>query len=164
MRDFQCTSNRKVDRLHSLDLLRGICAIGVAVYHFSLWSEISLSVQLKGVLGMFGTYGVAVFFVLSGCSLAYGYAERFSEGIQAAALLDYFKRRFTRLAPLFATVVLLSLVGKLFLTGKSVDPFVVVGSLLLFFGVVNPAATPVIGGWSIDIEVPLQCWLIRGSR
>lgn len=168
MRNLQAMTVQKGVRLHSLDLLRGICAVGVAAYHFSLWSEIPLASQLRGVLGMFGTYGVSVFFVLSGYSLAYGYAEKFSENIHAENLLDYFKRRFARLAPLFATVVLLSIVGKLFLTGKSIDPFAAIGSLLLLFGVVNPAATPVIGGWSIGIEVvfylmfPLLV-LIKGS-
>lgn len=168
MHDFQAMSTPKNIRLHSLDLLRGICAVGVAAYHFSLWSEIPLSAQLKGVLGMFGTYGVSVFFVLSGYSLAHGYSKKFSDCLQAENLLGYFKRRFARLAPLFASVVLLSLAGKLFLIGKSIDPFVAIGSLLLLFGVVNPVATPVIGGWSIGIEVafyllfPLLV-LIKGS-
>jgi peptidoglycan/LPS O-acetylase OafA/YrhL len=101
---------------------------------------------------MFGTYGVSMFFILSGYSLAHAYGRRFSGGLDAAIVGAYFRRRFARLAPLFGSVVLLSLAGRA-LAGRWPDPLPVLANLLLVFGLYDPAATPVVGGWSIGVEV-----------
>ena len=140
-------------RLHALDLLRGLCALGVAAYHFSLWGEVALWPPLAGTLAIFGTYGVSVFFILSGYSLAHAYERHFRESLSAGQVLQYFRRRLGRLGPLFAIVVLLSIAGKVLVTGKPIDPYATVANMALFFGLVNPASTPVVGGWSIGIEV-----------
>lgn len=142
-----------VDRLHSLDLLRGLCAAGVASYHYSTWSQAQLPQAIKGLLLLFGTYGVSAFFVLSGYSLAHAYYSNFSDRLERPALVAYGRRRFGRLAPLFVAVVIASVAAKIFVLKKSVDPVQVIGNVTLLFGFVDPASTPVIGGWSIGIEV-----------
>src|SRR4051794_32821994 len=53
-------------RVLGWDLLRGLCALTVATYHMLLWLDIA-------ELPALGTYGVYLFFVLSGASLAYNY-------------------------------------------------------------------------------------------
>ncbi len=140
-------------RLHALDLMRGLCALGVATYHFSTWSTAALPPAMQGVLAMFGTYGVSVFFILSGYSLTHAYDRFFESGLTRAKVQAYFQRRLGRLGPLFAAAVTLSLAGKLLVSGRDLDGFVTLANLSLLFGFVSPAATPVVGGWSIGVEV-----------
>jgi len=142
-------------RLHSLDMLRGLCALGVCVYHYCRWSDIKISEQMQGVFGLVGTYGVSVFFVLSGYSLAFAYERKFSAGIDSSSLAAYLRRRVGRLAPLFILTVLASILGKLVLGRPTPEPLDIALNLTLLFGFVDPANTPVIGGWSIGIEVVL---------
>ncbi|MBN2974455.1 acyltransferase [Roseomonas aeriglobus] len=142
-----------VTRLDSLDLLRGLCALAVAVFHYHSWGGLQFPSAFEGFLAICGTYGVSVFFVLSGFSLAHGYGDRFGDMVTASALLRYGRRRVGRLAPLFMAVVLASLAGKL-LSGKDVpDIYAIAANLTLVFGFIDPAQTPVIGGWSIGVEV-----------
>ena len=141
------------DRLHALDLCRGICALGVAAYHMSLWGETDLLPALKSTLALFGTYGVSVFFILSGYSLAHAYDTDFPGRIEPGPLAAYFRRRIGRLAPLFVVVVVATLLGKAVLVGKSIDLLTFIANVTLLFGFANPAATPVVGGWSIGVEV-----------
>ena len=141
-------------RIYALDLCRGFCALGVAAYHLSMWSGIELSKFYGSILTLFGTYGVSVFFILSGYSLAHAYERDFSFSIDSRLLKLYFCRRIGRLAPLFIAALVMSLLGKyLFSETKSVDYMEVIASVTLIFGFFNPAATPVIGGWSIGVEI-----------
>ena len=57
------------ERVLGWDLLRGLCAVAVACYHLLLWQDVA-------ALHSFGSYGVYMFFVLSGASLAYTYGPR----------------------------------------------------------------------------------------
>ena len=59
------------DRHHALDLVRGIAAAGVAVYHFLVWNEIA-DIQSMG------TFSVYLFFVLSALTMMMVYGDRFS--------------------------------------------------------------------------------------
>lgn len=142
-------------RLHGLDILRGLCAMGVAIYHFRLWSGFSLGPLLDGALAVLGTYGVSVFFVLSGFSLAHAYQSVFADAVREERLVRYLKRRIGRLAPLYISVALASLAGKLLFAGHVPDGFTLLANLTLTFGFWSPASSIVIGGWSIGIEIVL---------
>jgi peptidoglycan/LPS O-acetylase OafA/YrhL len=142
-----------VTRLDTLDLLRGLCALAVAVFHYHSWGGLSVPVAAEGFLALCGTYGVSIFFVLSGFSLSHAYRDRFQEEIRASTALRYARRRIGRLAPLFGAVVIASVAGRLATGGDVPGPLEVVANLLLIFGLVDPAATPVVGGWSIGVEV-----------
>lgn len=98
-------------------------------------------------------YGVSVFFVLSGYSLAHAYGARFANGIEADAILRYARRRIGRLLPLFSVILIASLAGRIISGAELPDAFVIFANLTLLFGFVEPALSPVIGGWSIGIEV-----------
>ncbi len=140
-------------RLHSLDILRGVCALGVCIYHYCLWAGLDVGKQLQGVLGLVGTYGVSIFFVLSGYSLAFAYGRKFGAKIESGVLIGYFRRRIGRLGPLFMLTAVASVAGK-FLLGKAVpNPLDLLLNFSLLFGFVDPANTPVIGGWSIGVEL-----------
>lgn len=151
--DVKAKEDRAI-RLYALDLCRGMCALGVASYHFSLWGGAVFSPFWQSTLALFGTYGVSVFFVLSGYSLAHAYCGEFLLGIESVQLGAYFRRRIGRLLPLFVVVLFASCVGKAMRSSANpIEPMTVLVNLTLLFGFVNPAATPVIGGWSIGVEV-----------
>ncbi|HOY69302.1 MAG TPA: hypothetical protein PLZ85_00405 [Methylotenera sp.] len=55
-------------RLDSLDWLRGLLAFSIMIYHLTSW-EIS-PLESSHLLGRLGIYGVSMFFLLSGLSMA----------------------------------------------------------------------------------------------
>lgn len=124
------------ERIHGFDLLRGLCALAVAIYHMLLWS----GAPHPHSWGLFGVY---IFFVLSGASMVVAYRERFEGGFSAA---EFMFLRFIRLAPLFAIAVLLNARNR----QEFASGFL---NLTFLFGLGNPGATSwVVGGWSLGIE------------
>jgi peptidoglycan/LPS O-acetylase OafA/YrhL len=132
------------DRVAGFDLLRGVCALGVAIYHSLSWTN---TAQLYN----WGTYGVYIFFALSGASMYVAYAERFERGF---SLLRFIGLRFIRLAPLYFLALLL---GILYSTHHGTFPRVKWMHAILNLGFVTGLGSPgitseVTGGWSIGIE------------
>jgi peptidoglycan/LPS O-acetylase OafA/YrhL len=78
----------KSDRFYTLDALRGIAAILVALYH----------VQPRLDIGAGGHLAVDIFFGLSGIVIAQNYGWKLRDGLSAAMFM---KIRFIRLYPLF---------------------------------------------------------------
>lgn len=142
-----------VTRLDSLDLLRGLCALAVAVFHYHSWGGLYVPAAFNGFLAVCGTYGVSVFFVLSGFSLAHAYGPRFDGTVSVDGLSSYMRRRVGRLLPLFAVITLASAAGKVLTGNELPDVYTLAANLTLVFGFADPTQTPVIGGWSIGIEV-----------
>jgi len=62
------------ERSHGLDLLWGLAALGIAVYHF-LYVAHGIAVE------SLGTFGVYLFFVLSGVTMMLFYGSTFSSAI-----------------------------------------------------------------------------------
>jgi peptidoglycan/LPS O-acetylase OafA/YrhL len=150
-------------RIPGWDLLRGVCAIAVAGYHLLMWLEVAQ-------LHTFGTYGVYLFFVLSGASLAYTYAGRYAAG--SFSFADFLRTRYLRLAPPYLALMAVVLPWKLAKEGAGTGLlFKYVANGLFFFGLCDPAAHAVlVGGWSLGIEAlfyvlfPLVLWCIRFRR
>lgn len=135
------------DRVAGWDLLRGLCALTVAVYHLLYWLQLA---QLPAL----GTYGVYLFFVLSGASLAWTYGGR---DLRAwPAWRDFLLLRGLRLAPLFVPLTLL-FAWMLVAHRGSWPPGLggyLLQNLLFVFGLHDPVRTAVlIGAWSLGIEV-----------
>jgi exopolysaccharide production protein ExoZ len=132
-----------IRRIEGFDLLRGLCAIGVAVYHLLYWSN---TAKLYNV----GTYGVYIFFILSGASLYLSYSSRLTAGLNLA---DFLLLRYFRLAPLYIlAVIAVPLVENVLVDQR----FVTYGllNITLLFGFINPGQSSVVtGGWSLGIEV-----------
>jgi peptidoglycan/LPS O-acetylase OafA/YrhL len=134
------------DRVLGWDALRGFCALMVAFYHLAHWMGL---VELPSL----ATYGVYLFFVLSGASLAYTYP---AERLRAPGdVLRFLATRWLRLAPLFLVVCAVFLV---MLSARHGGGFPDLGLRLLLnatfaFGLIDPAVTSIpVGGWSLGIE------------
>ena len=67
-------------RVAGFDLLRGICALAVAAYHVLSWKD-------EAQFYTWGTYGVYIFFALSGASMVVAYGSKFSRGYPASRFL-----------------------------------------------------------------------------
>jgi peptidoglycan/LPS O-acetylase OafA/YrhL len=133
-------------RVLGWDLMRGICALVVAFYHLAYWLGLA-------ELPALGTYGVYLFFVLSGASLAYVYPLQLVRAL--ADVGRFLATRWLRLAPLY---VLLCLLHAGLLALHPGTPLAPLGQRLLLnatfgFGFDDPARTALlIGGWSLGIE------------
>ena len=141
-------------RVHGFDILRGLCALGVACYHVLGWLQAGHPYNL-------GLYGVYVFFVLSGASLWIAYADKMEQGYPLAG---FFAARFFRLAPLYWLAVLLTPI----IVGGPWSMHYLALNLSFLFGLGNPGQTAIVtGGWSLGIEFvfyllfPLLLILVR---
>ena len=126
-----------------LELLRGLCAMMVAIYHCASWGTVA-------DFPSWGLYGVYIFFVISGAVLYHNYHATLS--LQPAAgklsVSLFLLKRFARLAPLYGFVALAAALA----TRHSVDLREVL-NLSLLFGFVSPGLTSTVtGGWSLGIE------------
>ncbi len=134
------------DRVLGWDILRGLCALSVMVYHLLYWQDLA-------TVSTLGTYGVYLFFILSGASLAYVYDGQAIGRLRGFAA--FLALRWLRLAPLYVAVCALFLVMLAARSGQWVPGGV---ELLVFnasflFGAFTPAVTALaIGGWSLGIE------------
>jgi len=137
-------------RVPGWDLLRGLCAYAVASYHLLSWQQVADVYVL-------GLYGVYMFFVLSGASLAYNYHAALTARDGWQAVPRFFWLRFARLIPLYALVLLLSwpwMVGDS--PWSSALALRLLANLSLSFGLDLPARSSlVVGGWSLGIEAAL---------
>lgn len=152
------SSEGSANRVYGLDLIRGVCALAVCLYHVFLWTGVA-------DLHTLGTYGVYIFFVVSGASLYIGYAERH---FGKSEIKRFFLRRFFRLAPLYIGIVCFWVLLTLTLSRNVPGVGTLLLNVSLLFGFANPGDTSIVtGGWSIGIEVvfyvlfPLLLPLVR---
>jgi peptidoglycan/LPS O-acetylase OafA/YrhL len=152
----------KASRLGLLDPLRGVLALCVAVYHLSVWFEVSVSGSgLNMATARLGNYGVSAFFVLSGFVL---FRTTPWTRVRQEGLGRFWLRRFLRLAPLFYLACALNLAFHL---GMGPDPTWVriLENLTLTFGAIHPNHALVIGGWYVGLVAllyfayPALAWL-----
>lgn len=79
------------DRLEPLDWLRGLMALSIMLYHFGPWHDAAHPI------GRLGIYGVSIFFILSGLSMAIAY-DRYICDVPSS--VSFFIRRLFRIWPL----------------------------------------------------------------
>lgn len=149
-------------RLHGLDYLRGLSALGIMVYHYTtwMWGEREPST----FLGRVGIYGVASFYVLSGITLGYIYASQLT--LSKADLLDFYTKRFFRIFPLLWLATLISIL----LSKHAPNIPDLLLNLTGLFGLFKWKTYFATGAWSIGNELtfyltfPLLVFLLRKSR
>jgi peptidoglycan/LPS O-acetylase OafA/YrhL len=132
-------------RVLGWDVLRGLCALAVASYHLLYWQGIA-------TLHTLGSYGVYLFFVLSGASLAYNYSGRLKRSGDAATFL---LTRWLRLAPLHGILCVVFIGFLAARDGALVDLLALrlLVNATFAFGLHDPTIWALlIGGWSLGIE------------
>lgn len=135
-------------RHNALDLLRGLAALGVVVYHY-MDAQFGLTVQ------SLGTFNVYLFFMLSAIAMTIAYGDRFRDAIEPSDLVDFVRNRAARLLPLlFATAVALLVLRT---AAGPVDAAELSRAVLTATGVMSLGPpgfiSTVTGAWSIGIEI-----------
>ncbi len=134
------------ERVPGWDLLRGLCAFAVMAYHLLEWQDIAH-------LSPLGTYGVYLFFLLSGASMAYVYdADRVSTW---RGISRFLVTRWFRLAPLYLLVCVVFLAMLAARNGFWVSdiPYRLALNATFAFGLHDPTVWALaVGGWSLGIE------------
>jgi peptidoglycan/LPS O-acetylase OafA/YrhL len=126
--------------------MRGLCALSVMAYHLLYWQDLA-------TLSTLGTYGVYLFFILSGASLAYVYDTQALGTLRGAGA--FLAARWLRLAPLYIVVCALFLIMLAAAHGRrlEVSGLWVLLNLSFLFGAFTPSLSSLaIGGWSLGIE------------
>lgn len=149
-------------RFQMLDVLRGLLALCVAVYHLGVWFDISRSGSGENIaMARLGNYSVSAFFVLSGFLL---FRTASWARIRQEGLGRFWLRRFLRLAPLFYLVCALNVAFRL---GMGPEPSArfILENLTLTFGAFHPNHALVTGGWYVGLvallyfSYPALAWL-----
>ncbi|WP_373744718.1 MULTISPECIES: acyltransferase family protein [Burkholderiales] len=135
--------------MYGFDLLRGLLAFSVMVYHLLSWSNTANLYNL-------GTFGVYGFFVLSGASMYVAYSDRMAS---ISDLVPFLVQRLFRIAPLLIVVglawpLLIHTIdkGDMSWRGLVLDVRTVL-TMTPLFGFANPgASSSVVGAWSLGVE------------
>jgi exopolysaccharide production protein ExoZ len=139
-------------RIVTLDWLRGLMAIAIMFYHlsdFTITREQPL--DASDVLGRLGIYGVSIFFILSGLSMALVYNNYFKDRLSA---INFYFRRIFRIWPLFWLVIILKVTFTEYIVGEAHYSLLSVFlNLTTLFGFVKPTAYIALGAWSIGNEM-----------
>lgn len=136
-----------MNRIDSLDWQRGLLAFSIMVYHLTGWELFAL--DSSSLLGRLGIYGVSMFFVLSGLSMAVAYNKYIEDANSSAR---FFVRRIFRIWPLLWFAVAFA-TGAAVLAGQSPNWSVVMLNITTTFGFVAPSAYINTGAWSIGNEM-----------
>jgi len=137
-----------MQRMWTLDGLRGLAAISVVIYHGLYWHEGRLYSSA-------GKYAVYLFFILSALTLAKVYRSRFDKTLDSSELFKFYRNRVARIIPLLSLVALLGF-GFEFLRGGDLA---VEGTkmILTATGAFGFAAAGVtansVGAWSLGVEI-----------
>lgn len=122
-------------------------AFAIMIYHLLAWKVIQT--DSSSLIGRFGIYGVSIFFVLSGLSMAIVYHHFIKDGKTS---LIFFVRRIFRLWPLlWICVLFISLVN--FIFKGELDIWKIFLNLTTLFGFIAPSEYINVGAWSIGNEV-----------
>lgn len=135
------------NRVESLDWLRGLMAIAIMFYH--LVCAHFFHPDSSALLGRLGIYGVSIFFVLSGLSMAIVYSE-FITDKQTSFI--FFVRRIFRIWPLLWVCIFFVLLLDAIM-GKGYSVFNVVANLTSLFAFISPDSHINVGVWSIGSEM-----------
>jgi exopolysaccharide production protein ExoZ len=65
-------------RIHSLDYLRGLAALGIMLYHYSMWT-FNKKFDAGDLIQRIGIFGVPIFYILSGLTLHVIYHNRLQD-------------------------------------------------------------------------------------
>ncbi|MDR3669609.1 MAG: acyltransferase [Holophaga sp.] len=142
-------------------MLRGLMALAVAFYHFTIWYPVFQPGRFMAyTAAKAGHYGVEGFFIISGFCFFHIYGPGSFRG---RGLWNFHIKRFLRIAPLYYLAVALNMALGL-TVGPPANGRMLLENATLTFGLFHPNHSLVLGGWSIGIEYvfymvfPLLAW------
>ncbi len=138
----------KTTRVESIDWLRGLMAVSIMVFHLT-WRFIR-PLDSNDFVGRLGIYGVSVFFILSGLSIAVAYSQ-FINNTRSSLL--FIIRRIFRIWPLFWVCTILSILQKNTTQANNSSLDVILLNVSTTFGFIRPDAYISMGAWSIGSEM-----------
>jgi peptidoglycan/LPS O-acetylase OafA/YrhL len=137
-----------VSRFEPLDWQRGLLALSIMLYHLIGWE---FSAQDSGsLIGRLGVYGVSMFFVLSGLSMAVVYSGYVAG---SGGYIRFFVRRIFRIWPLLWIATFVVVAGNFLIKNEVASPSKIFLNLTTLFGFLDPGAYMVTGAWSIGNEM-----------
>lgn len=144
-----------MNRNLGLDLLRGVCALGIVFYHYATWQFIEKNGHNAPLYESIGRFGVYVFFALSALVLSMLYKVHFSSSISKTMLLSFYQRRAVRILPLLALTATLMFLYKGIISEFSFTLFTryVFTATGLFSLGVPGLLSSVSVAWSLGIEI-----------
>ena len=140
-------SDLKNSRIETLDWLRGLMALSIMFYHLTYW--IIFPLDSTNPLGRLGVYGVSIFFVLSGLSMAIVY-NVYINSIRTS--INFYVRRVFRIWPLLWAVCILAILPQILKTGTYSWKLLFL-NITTLFGFIRPTAYIPTGAWSIGNEM-----------
>jgi exopolysaccharide production protein ExoZ len=149
-------------RLHNLDYLRGLAALGIMIYHYLSWTFGKFDAST--VMGRIGVYGVSIFYVLSGLTLYVVYYHKMTLSIES--IRAFFIKRFFRIFPLLWAVIAVTIL----LARAFPDPLKIFLNVTGLFGFVDWNGYIGTGVWSIGNELvfyfffPLFVFLLKRGQ
>lgn len=136
-----------MQRYEALDLVRGLCALAVAVYHYMNWTA-GVDVQSMGA------FGVYIFFILSALTMMIAYARNFSDEIRFEALRSFYLNRCARILPLLCLVAVVMAAGKIYAgqpVAETIAEAFLTGTTLFGLHMAGFISNAV-GAWSLGVE------------
>ncbi len=155
------------ERQSGLDFMRTVACLLVIFYHFStriVSANVAPNDRLAYNFFSAGSFGVSIFFVLSGFLLSWPFWLAYDRGLDVPSLFRFFVRRAARIVPgYYAAIVFTIVVSGLFLgIYQSSKTIAVIVAGLLFLNSFHPvtffpieADAPL---WSIGMEV--WCYIL----
>ena len=154
----------KPEKYSNLDGLRAISCLAIIGYHVKLWTGMQLGGAFGSVVDTL-TQFVPLFLILSGFGMFCGYYDRIKNN--RISLNDFYKKRYKKLFPYMAFVLLLYI-----LIERSLPATIeALAEATLVFGLLPNVHLSVLGiGWTVGVIflfymlfpfVVFACWTIR---
>lgn len=135
---------KETKRLHGLDYLRGLCAVGIMIYHYL---SVIGKLPAETFMGRVGVFGVEIFYVLSGLTLYHVYRNKISN--LSSDSWKFARNRIFRIFPLLWLITLITIV----LSKQVPDPTKLALNLTGLYGVLQWDKYFAMGAWSIGNEL-----------
>ena len=141
-------NNKKYARIETLDWLRGLMALSIMFYHIGGWEGVHL--DSNTILGRLGIYGVSIFFILSGLSMAIVYNSYIKN---LKTVFNFIIRRLFRIWPLLWLVCFYLFFQARILGVAGASWLGLIANITTVFGFIRPSAYMATGAWSIGNEM-----------